>query len=684
MTPNRQSTPRFHSLFTSVVVTLLCVACGEPAQDVSIELGGGYYDSRAQEFSYLPLASGDSLPYVNGLQGGQHAWVILRLGVDEPSDLDVSVTLTTDSGVLASIAVTITAEMARLVDAGGRALLQTPALALILHDASASRGELVSVDARVDLPDGRSGRLTSELKLADAPSAGVSDPNGPPDDVEFLDITEPDLPRFVAETLSESPSGCAGLADLIGGPELEVLLVDSRRVWTLVLRGDRQWDIIETWFRPDGPSTEVGCQTADFDGDGVLDIAIAGPRVSALLHGEGDGTFSVVENAFPPLDQTYPGNPLVGMGVRAGGLAVLDFDLDGRQDLYYARTVNRGAQLFLQDGCAVADDGGIACGTEGVDYPGMTNVVLRNVGGRFEEIAGAGAEGHYQSQCAATWDANRDGALDIFVCNDGATSRLYLGDGQGAFSDATDQLGLTDFTHGMGVAVADFDQDGLQDLYVTDIGRGSIWRGLADGSFEPGPLTWMLGMSDQWGWGVEPIDVDNDGQTDLLVSGHVTTPTEENEGLLTLLDAYPKAPTYMLHVNRGGGVFSTENATALGSNLEGDTIALVSGDIDLDGRVDAVAVPSGDGATLLWGQGELAGGWVAVNAPLGALVEICAGEVCNLRHVLGGGSYGAIRPSRVRMGIGGAEQAHVCVEWPAGEWHDLGAVDSGTIATFDP
>ncbi|MCB9520936.1 MAG: CRTAC1 family protein [Myxococcales bacterium] len=680
-----------------VAVTSLVLALGVPGckraahstdDDRFVELGYADYDAAAAEFRFEQLDPAH-LPLSFGLQGGQHVWLMVRVGPVPTAEVSLRITAVRDDVLLGEAS--LSAAPAELLASPDGTDAVTPALAVILDRAVlADLDRPVRLTAELVWEDGVRSTTEVDAVLVDQP---VVTPT--PDGVEGyspIDFLTPDPPRFLVETLTGRPSGCVGLAEVFGDGRLQVVLVGATEVAVLSPADGGAW----TETRSDLPaplSGEVMCDVADFDRDGRLDLVVASGDGGYVLAGDGAGRFSAKAGAFPSMPAIPPSNPFAAGGPRVAGLVAADFDGDGWTDVFVARTVNLGAaSLFLDDGCAVDVDGGILCGLPGVEYPGLDNALLRNRRGILEVVPDSGSEGNLQSQCAAAFDFDRDGALDILVCNDGGSSHLFRGDAALGFRDVTEEVGLFDATHGMGVAIADFDGDWALDMYVSDIARASAWRGNANGTFSPAPSLWGFGNADQWAWGVDVADLDNDGDQDLIVVSHATSDADNDwdptsaELVGALVSEYPDTPLVTAHINSGDGQFVSEDATGQGTSVEGGPRRVAIGDIDGDGLQDAVALFRRRTApVVLWNRGQAAGGWVTVSGPSpGAMIEVCTPERCQRQPVVAGGSYGAIRPRRVQFGIGDATEATVRVEWPPGVWRDLPPAPSGSLVVVPP
>ncbi len=332
-----------------------------------------------------------------------------------------------------------------------------------------------------------------------------------------------------------------------------------------------------------------GCALFDYDGDGDLDVLAVQcyplpgpPRPGA---GAGEGRSRLYRNDLAPggaprfVDVTESSGleaPAYGMGVAVG-----DYDNDGDLDLYL--TAFGPNHLYRNNG-------------PGAD-PAFTDV-----------SASIPAEDRW-STSAAFVDYDRDGFLDLFVCNyvnfttqenkvchsaagrrdycgpssySPVPDRLFRNDGDGTFSDATDAAGITCcYGSGLGVACADFDGDGWPDIYVANDGNANqLWMNRRDGTFQDmallaGAAYNADGMAEA-GMGVTAGDFDLDGDEDIFIA-HLAG--EHNT----------------LFVNDGKGLFEdrTEefNLAAMGMKRTG--FGTEWADLDGDGFLDLFVANGG-------------------------------------------------------------------------------------------
>ena len=213
----------------------------------------------------------------------------------------------------------------------------------------------------------------------------------------------------------------------------------------------------------------------------------------------------------------------------------------------------------------------------------------------------------------ALLDYDGDGDLDIYLVNgarigdpmpEGETpdksdprywNRLYSNNGDLTFEDVTETAGVRGRFYGQGAAVADYDNDGFADLYVTNFGENQLLRNRGDGTFED--VTRRAGVAGGgWSVGAGFVDYDRDGRLDLVVARYLDWSFENNpwcgdrEPRLRSY-CHPKhfAPvTHLLYRNRGDGTFEDVSRSSGFGGSPGKGLGLAFNDYDHDGWVDVL------------------------------------------------------------------------------------------------
>ncbi|HEX6715542.1 MAG TPA: CRTAC1 family protein [Pyrinomonadaceae bacterium] len=200
-------------------------------------------------------------------------------------------------------------------------------------------------------------------------------------------------------------------------------------------------------------------------------------------------------------------------------------------------------------------------------------------------------------------DYDNDGWMDMFLVNSGASdfyspaaplkNALYRNNHDGTFTDVTDKAGLAGGRFGMGVAVADYDGDGWQDLYVTNYGSNFLYHNNKNGTFTD--VTDKASVTMQ-GWSTCAVwfDYDNDGKLDLFVSSFVQFDKSQHrlcvDQLMTqnyycIPRIFKPRPSYLFH-NNGNGTFTDVSKESGIAGSPGKSFGVVATDINNDGLMD--------------------------------------------------------------------------------------------------
>jgi hypothetical protein len=361
--------------------------------------------------------------------------------------------------------------------------------------------------------------------------------------------------------------------------------------------------------------------------------------------------------------------------------AFVDYDRDGRLDLFVARYLD-----FTVAGNKVCHD---AVGARDYcsprSYKPVPDALYHNDGdGRFSNVTEKSGIGKADGPGlgVSTGDYNSDGWPDLYVANDAMANQLWINRHDGTFADEGLLSGAALNAAGnpegsMGIASGDFDGDGDEDLFVTNIIGETYALYVNDGKagFEDARVRAGLAAPTApfTGFGTDWFDYDNDGRLDIFIANGAVNVVEAQRG-----KPRPFRMKNQLFHNAGGGRFE-EIGDAAGPAFArpGISRGAAFGDLDNDGDVDVVVTDNGGPASLLLNQSANANHWldIALRQPsgnrfaFGAWVGVeRAGQPTLWRRVRTDGSYLSASDARVHFGLGSsAAIIAVVVQWPDGE-----------------
>ncbi len=424
----------------------------------------------------------------------------------------------------------------------------------------------------------------------------------------------------------------------------------------------------------------IGVATGDYDNDGWVDLYVTRFGPNQLFRNLGDGTFLDV-SATSGTDDASWGAPAT----------FLDYDRDGFLDLfvgnYLAYTLETHTQCYAPSGVAdyCAPESGLP----------QSNVLYRNQGnGTFVDVTVAAglARDFGPALGNASADFNNDGWIDLFVANDQMENQLWINQQDGTFQNMALLSGAALGAGGnakadMGVDAGDFDNDGDEDLFITELtGQGSTLyvndgRGLFEDLSAPRGIR---GASLPYtGFGAAWIDIDNDGWQDIIaVNGTVTTDIER----LSPENPFPLDQRNQVFQNRRDGSFEDVTDQAGGVfNLSEVSRGAAFGDLDNDGDTDLIVANTAGPARLLINAIGQQNHWLGLELigrqtprdMLGARVAVMLADGSTLwRRARADGSYASANDPRVLVGLAevATTELRLRVTWPSGlteEWLDL-------------
>jgi hypothetical protein len=432
----------------------------------------------------------------------------------------------------------------------------------------------------------------------------------------------------------------------------------------------------------------MGVAAGDFNNDGCVDLYVTNLGSNQMLRNNCDGTFTDVTKA------SRTESP--GWSVSA---AFVDFDRDGWLDLFVGHYVNyrleRNIRCF---GLAGAPD---YCPPH-VYTAQPSRLYRNNRDGTFTDVtARAGLAAEFGPALGvSTADFNGDGWIDLYVANDGQPNQLWINQRDGTFRNTALIAGAALGANGeakssMGVDAGDFDNDGDEDLLVTElVGQGiDLYVNGGKAVFQEQSAAAGLRQATlpYTGFGAAWFDFDNDGRLDVLtVNGAVT----QNVDPSARRDPFPLGQRKQLFRNAGGGRFEdvTDRAGPIFALAEVGRGAAF-GDIDNDGDTDVVVGNASGPLRLLLNNLGQRRHWIGLrlvgrDAPrdmIGTRVAIVRADGSTLwRRARSDGSYASANDPRVLVGLGDSNQPPtVRVVWPDGHsetWTDV-AVDRYTTLT---
>ena len=523
----------------------------------------------------------------------------------------------------------------------------------------------------------------------------------PPAGVTFTDVTKAagitfvhnsgrDGRKLLPETLG---SGCAFFdADGDGWPD--ILLVNGR-AWRS--RGRRTTSALYR-NNHDGTFTDVtagsgldvelygmGVAIGDFDNDGRDDVYITALGGDRLFRNLGGGRFRDVTSA--------SGIANAAFGTSA---AWLDYDRDGRLDLFVANYVQWSASADLW--CSI--DGATKSYCTPESYKGTAPKLYRNLGGgRFEDVSRRAGIADPTSKAlgVAVLDYNGDGWPDVFVANDTEPNKLYRNNRDGTFTEEGVAAGVAYGEDGvargaMGVDWSDYDRSGRPHLLVGNFSNQmlGLYHNEGHGLFVDEAPRSAVGRASLLSltFGAFFFDYDLDGRPDIVaVNGHI----DEDIGRIQPKVRYAEPP--LLFHNAGNGRFD-DVSSAVGSDFSRPAVArgAAYGDYDHDGDLDLLITSNNGAARLLRNDGGNRNHWIAIRTRgirsnrdgIGAVVRIESASGGQWNTVRSGSSYLSQSDLTLTFGLGADTVVRsLTIEWPSGTTDRAANVAADRIITVE-
>jgi len=400
----------------------------------------------------------------------------------------------------------------------------------------------------------------------------------------------------------------------------------------------------------------LGVTTCDYNHDGAPDLFLTAHGRNTLYRNNRDGTFVDVT--------AESGLALEGLWTAA---VFFDADNDSDEDLFLGHFVN-----YQPDREPECRNGSRFHYCHPLAYEPYPSKLYRNDNGKFVDVSAESGIGKKPGKVfgAVATDVNNDGLLDLFVANDSVANFLFINRGRMHFDEIGLEAGVAYSSDGnprsgMGVDAADYDGDGLQDLFVANFNRErfSLYRNRGKLLFTDEAGATGIGAATQMysGWGLRFFDFDHDGDQDLIVANsHPDDQIEKISSTLTF-----KEPLLLLE-NRDGKFRSINAGEAFQKDWPARGLAV--GDLDNDGFPDLVIGNTGEAPLILRHTGQAAGNWIGLDLhprTAGTVIRWSAAGVTRTRHLNAGGSYLSADDPRVLLGLGQTKEADwIEVKWP--------------------
>ena len=490
--------------------------------------------------------------------------------------------------------------------------------------------------------------------------------------------------KWLPETMG---SGCA-FVDVDGDGWQDIVLLNGkdwspkgRRTLSALYRNNKNGTFTDI-TRGSGLDVEMyamGVAVADYDNDGRDDLYITALEGDRLFHNEGAGKFRDATKDSGIVNAAFPTS-----------VAFLDYDRDGRADIVVANYVQWTAKGDLW--CSM--DGATKSYCTPESYKGNSSKLYRNLGGgKFQDVTKAAGLGDANSKTLgiATFDVNNDGWTDLFLANDTQPNKLYRNNKNGTFTEEAVSAGVAFGEDGMargamGVDFADYDRSGRAHLLVGNFSNQmlSLYHNEGTGLFVDEAPKSTVGRSSllSLAFGVFFFDYDLDGYPDIFAAnGHI----DEEIGRVQPKVQYKQPP--LLFRNLGKGKFEDTSKQMPTGPIVGRGAAYA--DIDHDGDLDVLVTTNHGPAYLYRNDSAEKNNWISLRltgtgkssrSALGAVVRVQSAQGRQWQTVHSGSSYCSQSDLALTFGLGkDTTISSIELDWPSGFKQKLANVKAGQI-----
>lgn len=460
------------------------------------------------------------------------------------------------------------------------------------------------------------------------------------------------------------------------GASLPSLKKTGPAYWNRLYRNNRDGTFSDVTAKSglQGQGYCMGVAVGDYNNDGHEDLFVVGVHGNFLYRNNGDGSFTDVTQ-----EAGLAGPGSLGRPAWSAGACWIDYDKDGNVD------------LFISNYCdweAGTDPicGGIDQQTQAYCHPDKyraepMQLYHNNGNGTFTEITRKQGLPDVlgKGMGLAIADFADDGSPGIFVANDNARNLLLRNRGH-VFAEIGVDAGVAyngdgRNISGMGADFGDINGDGRPDIVMTGLKNETyeVFLNQGGGAFDDGSAkTGLLNLSRRWsGWGCGLVDLDNDGWLDLFVAG----------GGLDTQDAQCNR----IYRNQDGRFEDVTEAVSPEFSSRELHRGVVFADFDRDGRLDAAVTALNAPIELWWNRTRAASTthhWLQLRltgrksnrSAIGAEVRCRSGQRLQVRTVSGSMGYASTSDLTVHFGLGEATQASIEIRWPSGRLQNLGEV----------